>query len=488
MTGAPDFVEPVLGYRAWHVDDDGLLRPWTFTALPWAPGVNTAVCARDKRHAPPVADCMCGLYALSEPGDRRLHLQGDQAVGAVAAWGELEVHRTGFRAEHACVVALALPEKPLDEHRERLARAAARYGVPLVPASLLSAEAQRHGAPLPADLWGPAWPAVRPATSVGSRVPEVEPGSFAGAARGIAMDAHVWVETGLGAVVVGATAPVAAHAAVPPLAARFTPPPAAADPGPFALPHPGEVVAAGDRLVALAPDLALHAPVSGRILAVNPKLAADPSLLARDPEGAGWLVRLAPSAWEREAPSVTWGPAASRHYAACLARDAEVRGDPFADARVSRLRAVPPVRSARDVLRALQAERAAPRFADAAAVHTELGGRLRDALAADPDLRAALGRLDAVVAFTLRVPAAALVLDLRDGGARLAPESTDADLVLSCTAEDAYRWFTGSLDAAAAVRSGELRSSAELARTLRTLAVLKHLRIDAWTPAPTWAR
>src|SRR3954451_8430790 len=148
---APDFVEAVVGYRAWHLEDDGTLRPWTFTALPWQPGANRAVCARDVRHAPPVADCMCGLYALTDPSDRRLDFRADQAVGAIAAWGDLEVHRTGFRAEHACVVALARPDGPGAEQRERLERAAARYGVPLVPAPELSAEAGRHGAPLPDD-------------------------------------------------------------------------------------------------------------------------------------------------------------------------------------------------------------------------------------------------------------------------------------------------------------------------------------------------
>ncbi|MCW2996355.1 MAG: hypothetical protein JWQ18_3850, partial [Conexibacter sp.] len=88
---APDFLEAVVGYRAWHVEEDGLLRPWTFLALPWAPGANHAVCARDVRHAPPVADCMCGLYALTDPADRRLDFRADQAVGAIAAWGDMEV-------------------------------------------------------------------------------------------------------------------------------------------------------------------------------------------------------------------------------------------------------------------------------------------------------------------------------------------------------------------------------------------------------------
>src|SRR4051794_8660688 len=196
---APDFVEAVVGYGAWHIEPDGLLRPWTFTALPWQPGANRAVCAREVRHEPPVADCMCGLYALTDPADRRLDFRADQAVGAIAAWGDLEVHRTGFRAEHACVTALALPARACFEQREALARAAERYGVPLVAADRLSHEALRHGAPLPDDLWtpGPTWPARRPAGAgapIAPRLPSVDPAAFGAASRGIALDAHLWVE------------------------------------------------------------------------------------------------------------------------------------------------------------------------------------------------------------------------------------------------------------------------------------------------------
>jgi hypothetical protein len=79
------------------------------------------------------------------------------------------------------------------------------------------------------------------------------------------------------------------------------------------------------------------------------------------------------------------------------------------------------------------------------------------------------------------------VLDLRGGDARLAAEADRVDLVLACRADEAYRWFTGTLDAATALRTGELRSSAGRAAALRALAVLKHLRIDGWVPAPSWA-
>jgi glycine cleavage system H protein len=478
---APDFVEAVAGYRAWHIEDDGLLRPWTFTALPWQPGANRAVCARDVRHEPPVADCMCGLYALTDPSDRRLDFRADQAVGAIAAWGDLEVHRTGFRAEQACVTALALPERAGFEQRAALARAAERYGVPLVAPDRLSDEALRHGAPLPDDLWtpGPTWPARRGAGAwpIAPRVPAVDPAAFGTAARGIALDAHLWVETALGSVVVGLTCALAGDLGGEPQ---------------LTLPAPGASLEAGDLVATVRVDggtVGVWAPVGGSVLAVNPRLVDDPGLLARDPEGAGWLLRLAPRDWDRDAGAVTWGAAADRHYAALLERDA-ARGDAFADVRLERLRALPPVRNAADVLAHLRAERDAPRFADAEAVRVELGGRLRDVLAADPDLRRRIGTLDIVVRFALREPAATLLLDVRGGRAQLlsSEPAGGADIELVCTAEDAYRWFIGKLDPASALRCGDLVSSDGPGLTLRTLAVLKHLRIEAWDVLPSWAR
>lgn len=474
--GAPDFVQAVVGYRAWHLEDDGTLRPWTFTALPWDRGANAAVCARDVRHAPPVADCMCGLYALTDPADRRLDFRADQAVGAIAAWGDLEVHRTGFRASHACVTALALPDGAGYEMREALRRAARRYDVPLVAPDALSAEALRHGAPLPDEFLPaggpggpPAWPGRRRDAQRFARpvVPPVDAAGFGAAARGIALDAHLWVETALGAVVVGLTSALADDLGADPV---------------VTLPEPGAALEAGDLVATVRAEgrgtFGVWAPVGGSVLAVNPRLADDPGLLARDPEGAGWLLRLAPRAWDAEAGAVTWGAAAGRHYAAMLERDATARGDAFADVRLERLRAMPPVRSAGDVLALLRAEREALRFADADAVRVELGGRIRDALAEDPALRERLARLGLTVRFALREPDAELVLPL--GG--------DEVLELACTAEDAYRWFIGKLDPAGALRGGDLASSADRVTTLRALALLKYLRIEPWDPVPSWER
>jgi glycine cleavage system H protein len=36
----------------------------------------------------------------------------------------------------------------------------------------------------------------------------------------------------------------------------------------------------------------LYSPVSGEVIAVNEQVRADPALIARDPYGQGWLIRL----------------------------------------------------------------------------------------------------------------------------------------------------------------------------------------------------
>jgi len=473
VTGAaPDLCEPVVGYRAWHLADDGVLRPWSFPEHPWEPGVTTASCARVPGHPAPVTSCSCGLYALSDPSDRRLNFSGDQAIGAIAAWGDLEVHRTGFRAQHACVVALAVPDRAGAELVARLEAAAARHRVALVPARSLSAEARRHGAPLSVDaVWG------GPVRGAGAAAPPIDPATVAEPARGLVPDAHLWVETALGCVAVGLTRQLGAALGTGALQVDLA--------------EPGAQVAAGDRLGSVssaAGTFVVWAPVSGTVLAVNPRLARDARVAAADPEGAGWLARLLPSAWAAEAGACAWGPRAALEYAAALARDA-AHGDAFADVRLERLRVLPSVASWSGVLEALRQERARPRFPDAAAVRDGLVAPVAAALDADPALRRRLGRLGLRVAFELRDVGTALVLDLRDGGAAVVEPGAcgRAELRLSSTADALHAWLTGRLDPAVALRRGDLRSSRPRGETLRALAVLKHLRLARHPPAPSWA-
>jgi hypothetical protein len=151
MSGAPDFVSAVAGYRAWQLGPGGSLFPLALPAAPpWEPTANRAQCfARSSGgHAAPAPHCTCGFHALHDPQDGRLELE-HPAVGAIAAWGEVEVYAAGFRAEYASVIALAHQPSRSAEPLPRLREAARRYGVRIVPLHQLEVEASEFALPLP---------------------------------------------------------------------------------------------------------------------------------------------------------------------------------------------------------------------------------------------------------------------------------------------------------------------------------------------------
>ena len=53
----------------------------------------------------------------------------------------------------------------------------------------------------------------------------------------------------------------------------------------------------------------LVAPVSGELLACNEEVQRNPGFINDDPYGGGWLVRVRPSAWDRESATLIHGPA-----------------------------------------------------------------------------------------------------------------------------------------------------------------------------------
>lgn len=476
--GAPDFTQPVVGYRAWRLAQDGALVPWTLSAAgPWEPGENVAAChfatfasvARTSRHRPPAPDCMCGLYALHDPTDPRIApdaADAHGALGAVVAWGDIEVHATGWRAERACVVALAVPPGACVEQRTRLERAAERYGVALVPQSRLAEAAAAYGAPLPELGRLPR----RRRAGLGERPPwarPVAPDLAPGGAVGYERASHVWVETAVDHVVVGVTRPFAALIADADLrvsVAGLT---------------PGERVAAGDvlaRVRAGAQTFLVWAPVGGEVVE-----AVDPGerLLAA-PEGHGWLARLRPTAWATDAEGLVWGPGARREYLLTAGR-AHPGLDVFADVRAERIRALPSVGSWAEVGAALRAARdqPTPRFRSTGELYDRLGVDLGCALQEDPALGARLCALGTTLSFVVSEPAGRVTLELRGEAPVLrlgetAGDGSGGDVVeLRCRAEDAHRLLRGDLDAAAALRSGALRPSVPAGRALAILSVLK---------------
>ena len=130
----------------------------------WHPGRNDAACVYVGRsrgpHASPDLRCDCGLHAYHDISAMARAAGADGCIGgAVVAWGDMEVHVDGFRAQYAQVVALAVPDTA------RLAvpakEAARRYAVPLVALAELQDRAAVHGEPLPVSVRPARWPRLR---------------------------------------------------------------------------------------------------------------------------------------------------------------------------------------------------------------------------------------------------------------------------------------------------------------------------------------
>ena len=83
------------------------------------------------------------------------------------------------------------------------------------------------------------------------------------------------------------------------------------------LPEVGDHAFAGDSFGEIESVKAvsdLYSPVDGEVAAINEKLMNDPSPVAKDPYGAGWLIRLRPSDYEAESGHLVDGAAAFDHY------------------------------------------------------------------------------------------------------------------------------------------------------------------------------
>jgi hypothetical protein len=148
---APDLVEPVIGYRQWRIEDEALWSP--FSNYRWTRGVNTARCGLDAGH-PDVAPghtCTCGLHAWYRPCPRLGYAAPDLIGGAVALWGEMELHPTGVRAQYATIVALVLPLAHTGKRR-RVVEIAGALEVETVSSRQLRCTALRHGLPLATGL------------------------------------------------------------------------------------------------------------------------------------------------------------------------------------------------------------------------------------------------------------------------------------------------------------------------------------------------
>jgi hypothetical protein len=390
----------------------------------------------------PVADCTCGLYALATVEDDRLR-PSVEAVGAIVAWGDIEVHATGFRAQHAAIVALGMPPHPARGHRDELLLAADRYGVAVVPVAALPAAASEFGTPVDFRRL----PRRRPAAGAAERR---APALSCVGTTGTAIAEHLAVEIVGSAVRLTLTRTLAGEATGTPSLA-----PAGGT----------SAIRRGDPLLRVegrGGPLVLASPLSGL-------------LASADVAGDGSLV-LTPTRWDEEAPELAWGGAGERMYLAEIA-DAARHGDPFFTVRARWLRAYANVRSAADVLAVLRAARDEPRFRSEEHVYDEIGDGLRRALA-DPVVARRLARMPVRILWRLHSPDADLLIDLTGRTPRLETGAGDAraDLVLFASAETAHGYLSGTVDLPAALRGREIQTSAPVAAVLRAESVLKALK------------
>lgn len=156
---APDFIEPVVGWRLWHVAErDGALRlvsPLYRTTWPTRREL-VACCRRGmesglslywpgiRRHPPPHPGCRCGIYGSQTPAQAAMYLSGffkqredvvHRVLGTVSLWGTVVECERGWRASHAYPVRIYVPERRTGGEAvppaKEIARRLAVYGVPV---------------------------------------------------------------------------------------------------------------------------------------------------------------------------------------------------------------------------------------------------------------------------------------------------------------------------------------------------------------------
>lgn len=150
--GAPDLAWPIVGFRQWRLVD-GVLKSM-FVAGDWLDAEQHARCYAGC-HGDweiPAKFCSCGIYAYYDPVPRMASAGTRELVaGVVVLWGQIELHATGMRAEHARLVALELPISR-GRKRRALATVAERLSVPAVSHRRLATAAADDGLPLGSAL------------------------------------------------------------------------------------------------------------------------------------------------------------------------------------------------------------------------------------------------------------------------------------------------------------------------------------------------
>jgi len=295
--GMPDYVEPALGFRIWSLRGDAL-HGAAYPQL-WKPGENAATCG-EHSHPAPAQRCRCGFNALHDLAPAASSYGGGYVAGAIAAWGEIELHRTGLRAEHACVLALCFEAGDSAERRGTIERVARAYGVEAVPRIRLREHASQFASSLDPRKQKPRH----------TSAPTIHPDKLrtVGGGRGHWVGRHVLVDWWGGNVSTGAASALAGRVGAD---ARLL------------TVAPGAEVAEGDAVAVLhtgSGSFTVASPAAGRITAVNEEVLRDPGLAAVEPSEGGWLVQLRPAAALLDECPLVWGRRGREQYDAFIAR------------------------------------------------------------------------------------------------------------------------------------------------------------------------
>lgn len=113
----------------------------------WEVGPAVPAFCRHNEHKAPNAECHCGFYALDKAPD----FASGYVTGAITGWGEVVAHATGFRAEFAQIVALALDDQMLYGRVKEIRSLADAGGVTVCDREELTTVASEFGTPLPAE-------------------------------------------------------------------------------------------------------------------------------------------------------------------------------------------------------------------------------------------------------------------------------------------------------------------------------------------------
>lgn len=152
MSSAPDYCEPIIGWRTWRaVERQGethlmsLFHRVRWPALePLAGMCRTRQWPRLRKKTPhpsPHAACQCGIYAstlevaatyVADPARGLWYLATDRTViGEVALWGDVVECTNGWRASLAYPTRLFVPAETPTADENGLVRQLGRYGVPV---------------------------------------------------------------------------------------------------------------------------------------------------------------------------------------------------------------------------------------------------------------------------------------------------------------------------------------------------------------------